>query len=63
MRTVTALAPIRICDCGGWTDTWFSRHGRVFNIAVRPCAEVRVNVFPASPGRPRVVLDLSLIHI
>jgi D-glycero-alpha-D-manno-heptose-7-phosphate kinase len=58
MRTITALAPIRICDCGGWTDTWFAGHGRVFNIAIRPCAEVRIEVFPASPGRPPVVLDV-----
>jgi D-glycero-alpha-D-manno-heptose-7-phosphate kinase len=58
MRTVTARAPIRICDCGGWTDTWFARHGRVFNIAIHPCAEVRIGVFPASPGRPPVVLDV-----
>ena len=58
MRTITALAPIRICDCGGWTDTWFARHGRVFNLAIHPCAEVRIGVFPASPGRPPVVLDV-----
>jgi D-glycero-alpha-D-manno-heptose-7-phosphate kinase len=58
MRTITALAPIRICDCGGWTDTWFARHGRVFNIAIRPCAEVRITVFPAAPSRPPVVLDV-----
>jgi D-glycero-alpha-D-manno-heptose-7-phosphate kinase len=58
MRTITALAPIRICDCGGWTDTWFARHGRVFNIAIEPCAEVRIDVFPAGAGRPPVVLDV-----
>jgi D-glycero-alpha-D-manno-heptose-7-phosphate kinase len=58
MRTITAVAPIRICDCGGWTDTWFARHGRVFNIAIDPCAEVRIHAFPASPGRPPVVLDV-----
>ena len=39
---VTATAPIRVCDIGGWTDTWFSRHGAVCNIAVTPGAEVRV---------------------
>jgi D-glycero-alpha-D-manno-heptose-7-phosphate kinase len=54
---VTAAAPIRVCDCGGWTDTWFARRGRVVNIAVRPCAEVRVTVLPASPDRPRVTID------
>ena len=58
MRTITARAPIRICDCGGWTDTWFARHGRVFNIAIHPCAEVSIGVFPAGPERPPVVLDV-----
>jgi D-glycero-alpha-D-manno-heptose-7-phosphate kinase len=54
---VTATAPIRVCDCGGWTDTWFARHGRVFNIAVRPCAEVQIRVRPAGEGRPPVVIS------
>ncbi|MGE5358371.1 MAG: hypothetical protein ACM3NQ_05085, partial [Bacteroidales bacterium] len=54
---VTASAPIRVCDCGGWTDTWFAGHGRVLNIAVRPRALVRVATFPARPDRPRVVID------
>lgn len=56
---VIACAPVRVCDCGGWTDTWFARRGRVFHIAVRPCAEVRVAVFPAGGERPPVVIDAS----
>ena len=27
-------APVRICDIGGWTDTWFYPRGAVFNICV-----------------------------
>lgn len=27
-------APVRICDIGGWTDTWFYPQGAVFNICV-----------------------------
>ena len=34
--TVTATAPVRTCDCGGWTDTWFAQHGAVFHVAVNP---------------------------
>ena len=34
----TATAPTRICDAGGWTDTWFAGHGRVVNLAVAPRA-------------------------
>ena len=33
---ITATAPVRTCDCGGWTDTWFARRGAVFNVAVNP---------------------------
>ncbi len=39
---VNAVAPIRICDVGGWTDTWFAGHGAVFHIAVYPYVEVQV---------------------
>jgi D-glycero-alpha-D-manno-heptose-7-phosphate kinase len=53
---VTACAPVRVCDCGGWTDTWFARRGRVFNIAVRPCATVQVRVHPAGGGRPPLLI-------
>ena len=41
-RKVNAVAPIRICDIGGWTDTWFARRGTIFNIAVYPYVEVQV---------------------
>ncbi len=45
-RVIRAVAPIRICDNGGWTDTWFARHGRVFNIGVSPYVRVRLRVEP-----------------
>jgi len=46
LRVINSVAPIRICDNGGWTDTWFAGHGQVFNVAVHPLAEVQVQVFP-----------------
>ena len=39
---IEASAPIRICDNGGWTDTWFGGPGRVLNIAVTPGVEVSI---------------------
>ena len=54
---VLASAPIRICDNGGWTDTWFAGHGRVFNLAVRPVVRVRVDVFPRGSRAAHVVID------
>jgi D-glycero-alpha-D-manno-heptose-7-phosphate kinase len=54
-----STAPIRICDNGGWTDTWFARHGHVFNIAVRPVVGVRIDVFPRGSREARVLIDAS----
>ena len=30
---IESSAPVRICDNGGWTDTWFGGPGRVLNMA------------------------------
>lgn len=49
---------MRVGDCGGWTDTWFAGRGRVFNIAVRPFAEVQLIARPRSSSAPRVILDV-----
>jgi D-glycero-alpha-D-manno-heptose-7-phosphate kinase len=57
LRTIHATAPIRICDNGGWTDTPAARHGKVFNIAVRPPVTVRIDVFPPATLEGPVVLD------
>ena len=43
---INSVAPIRICDNGGWTDTWFAGYGKIFNIGVYPYAEVQIKVFP-----------------
>jgi D-glycero-alpha-D-manno-heptose-7-phosphate kinase len=56
-RTIHASAPIRVCDNGGWTDTWVARYGKVFNIAVRPVVEVRIDVFPSATRQAQVRLD------
>ena len=58
---VNAVAPIRVCDNGCWTDTWFAGHGQVFNIAVRPWAEVQIAVAPRGDARDdeRIVLHVE----
>jgi D-glycero-alpha-D-manno-heptose-7-phosphate kinase len=53
---INAVAPIRICDNGGWTDTWFADHGRIFNIAVSPYVEVQVAVYPAGLHEQRILI-------
>lgn len=55
-RIINSVAPIRIADFGGWTDTWFAKFGKVLNIAVYPFAEVQVRVFSRSPDRPRFAI-------
>lgn len=56
---VTASAPIRICDVGGWTDTWFSGHGKVFNIAVSPFADVSLRVRALGEAAHRIELAVD----
>jgi len=56
LRVVNSVAPIRICDLGGWTDTWFADHGRVLNIGVYPYAEVQIETYPNDGKRPRLVI-------
>ncbi|HDH96591.1 MAG TPA: GHMP kinase, partial [Proteobacteria bacterium] len=53
---INSVAPIRICDNGGWTDTWFAGHGKVFNIGVYPYAEVQIEVYPYSGQKDRIVI-------
>lgn len=44
VKTIHAIAPVRINDIGGWTDTWFAQQGKVLNMAVFPLVEVRIKV-------------------
>jgi D-glycero-alpha-D-manno-heptose-7-phosphate kinase len=55
-RIVNSVAPIRVCDNGGWTDTWFSEHGKIFNIGVHPYVEVQIEVYPFAGQEERVVI-------
>ena len=54
---INSVAPIRICDNGGWTDTWFAGHGRIFNIGVYPYAEVQIIVYPDHEQEERVIIN------
>ena len=53
---INSVAPIRICDNGGWTDTWFAGHGKIFNIGVYPYAEVQIAVFIDGEQEDRIVI-------
>ena len=55
-RIINSAAPIRICDNGGWTDTWFAERGKIFNIGVYPYAEVQIEVYPYQGQDQRVTI-------
>lgn len=55
-RIVHATAPIRVCDLGGWTDTWFAEQGAVLNMGVYPYAEVEIAVTGTAPGKERKIV-------
>jgi D-glycero-alpha-D-manno-heptose-7-phosphate kinase len=57
LRVINSVAPIRICDNGGWTDTWFAGTGRIFNIAVYPYAEVQIAAYPVGSRKDRIVIN------
>jgi D-glycero-alpha-D-manno-heptose-7-phosphate kinase len=54
---INSVAPIRICDNGGWTDTWFAGHGQVMNIGVYPYAEVQIAGFPSEARERRIIIN------
>ncbi len=56
LRIINSVAPIRVCDNGGWTDTWFAGHGCIFNIGVYPYVEVQIEVYPREARAQRVIL-------
>ena len=56
---MNAVAPIRICDIGGWTDTWFAGHGSIFNIAVYPYVEIQIHITEYSEKQNRITINLE----
>jgi D-glycero-alpha-D-manno-heptose-7-phosphate kinase len=53
---IKCTAPIRICDLGGWTDTWFAGTGKVLNFAVFPSVEVTVVTRPKKRREPQITI-------
>jgi len=41
-KIIFSRAPVRVCDIGGWTDTWFCEKGAVFNISVDLYSYIRI---------------------
>lgn len=47
-RIINGVAPIRICNLGGWTDAWFAGHGAMLPMDVSPSVEVKGATVPCS---------------
>ncbi len=57
-QIINSVAPIRINDLGGWTDTWFAERGTVLNIGVYPYVECQMKVSERRPDREeRVIIN------
>ena len=54
-NTIFSRAPVRICDIGGWTDTWFCPDGAVFNICVDLYSYIRI--VPSSNNRITIISE------
>jgi D-glycero-alpha-D-manno-heptose-7-phosphate kinase len=52
---IEVSVPVRICDIGGWTDTWFGGPGRVLNIGVGPGIRVALSARRKRQAQPRLV--------
>lgn len=47
-RIITARAPVRVCDVGGWSDTWFAKSGFVCSVAIDRYVNINIHIQPAS---------------
>ena len=41
-KEILARAPVRICDIGGWTDTWYYPEGAIFNFCIDLYSYIRI---------------------
>jgi D-glycero-alpha-D-manno-heptose-7-phosphate kinase len=53
---INSVALIRICDNGGWTDTWFAGLGQIFKIGVYLYVEVQITVYPSEKSESQIVI-------
>jgi len=55
-RIINSAAPVRVCDIGGWTDTWFAEYGAIFNIGVYPFVQAQMFVDDAETKKDRITV-------
>jgi D-glycero-alpha-D-manno-heptose-7-phosphate kinase len=55
-KIIKSYAPIRICDLGGWTDTWFAQTGCVLNFAITPSAQVEIKAYKNHSKKSKITI-------
>ena len=67
---IFSRAPVRICDIGGWTDTWYCPDGAVFNMCVDlysyirivPSSSKKINIISENLNLQTLIDDLNNIQ-
>ena len=54
-NVIFSRAPVRICDIGGWTDTWFYPKGTVFNICIDLFSHVKI--IPNNTNKIKIISE------
>ena len=57
---VRVVAPVRVLDAGGWTDTWFAGRGAVCHLAVDDGTEVRASRIASGAPGDGATIDLRV---
>jgi D-glycero-alpha-D-manno-heptose-7-phosphate kinase len=55
IKTIQSHTPVRVNDIGGWTDTWYSKKGKVLNTAVSPGVQVEIKVYENTENKDKRV--------
>jgi len=55
IKKITSHTPVRVNDIGGWTDTWYSKTGKVLNTAVFPGVQVEIKVYENTENKDKRV--------
>ena len=58
-RVINAVAPTRICDVGGWTETESAADGALFQMAVYPHVEVQLFLWEEAGPEARFTLSVE----
>lgn len=56
IKTIKSQTPVRINDIGGWTDTWFSKQGKVLKLDIKIHSSIPAGSSTGTSGSVSVAL-------